>query len=716
MALAVLATSCSDAQKESEVIGRQNPTIVDGRMTPEVLWSFGRIGSVNVSPNGERIVYTVTYFDIPENRSNSEIFVMNVDGSDKRQITRTSHQEVSPRWMNDNEHIAFLSNESGSMQLWKMRSDGSARRQISNRNVGMSAFKFSPDESKVLFVSRVKYGERIVDIHPDLPKANAKLITDLMYKHWDEWVESIPQPFIADFNGRNISNERNILEGTPYQSPIMPFGGIDQLAWSPDGKTVAYTSKKKTGMAFATSTNADIYFFDLATGTSTNVTEGIMGYDRNPTFSPCGKWLAWESMEHDGRESDKARLFIMNIATGERFYLTRAFPESVSNLTWSADGRSIYFISSVHALTHIYRADIDFDALAETGDQVIHLTVAVQETADGIIRRSRTKPVEITQITDGIHNFVSIALANDRIIAGRQSMSKPTEIYSVNPQTGEATELSFENKHILDQLTMGKVEKRWITTTDNKQMLTWVIYPPHFDPNKQYPAILYCQGGPQSPVSQFWSYRWNMQMIVANDYILVMPNRRGVPGFGMEWLEQISGDYGGQNKRDLLSAIDAVSQEPFVDSDRLGAIGASYGGFSVFWLAGNHNGRFRAFISHNGLFNFHQMYLTTEEMFFVNRDFGGAFWEKDNAVAQRTFATSPHNFVGNWDTPILIIVGEKDYRVPHLQGAAAFAAAKLQGVPAEMLVFPEENHWVLQAQNGILWQRTFFNWLDRWLK
>ena len=685
MAIAVLAASCSDAQKkESEVIGRQNPTIVDGRMTPEVLWSFGRIGSVNVSPNGERIVYTVTYFSVPENRSNSEIFVMNADGSGKKQITHTAFQEVSPRWMNDNEHIAFLSNESGSMQLWKMRADGSARRQLTNRDGGMSAFKFSPDESRLLFVSRVKYGERIVDIHPDLPKANAKLITDLMYKHWDEWVESIPQPFIADFSGRNISNERNILEGTPYQSPLMPFGGIEQLAWSPDGKTVAYTSKKKTGMAFATSTNSDIYFFDLATGISTNISEGIMGYDRNPVFSPDGKWLAWESMEHDGRESDKARLFLLNIATGEKMYLTRDFPESVSNLTWTLDSRSIYFISSVHAVTHIYRADI------ETG--------------------------EITQITDGIYNYVSVALANDRLIAMRQSMSKPTEIYSVNPQTGEATELSFENKHILDQLTMGKVEKRWITTTDNKQMLTWVIYPPHFDPNKQYPAILYCQGGPQSPVSQFWSYRWNMQMIVANDYILVMPNRRGVPGFGMEWLEQISGDYGGQNKRDLLSAIDAVAKEPFVDADRLGAIGASYGGFSVFWLAGNHNGRFRAFISHNGLFNFHQMYLTTEEMYFVNRDFGGAFWEKDNATAQRTYATSPHNFVGNWDTPILIIVGEKDYRVPHLQGAAAFAAAKLQGIPAELLVFPEENHWILQPQNGILWQRTFFNWLDRWLK
>jgi len=421
-------------------------------------------------------------------------------------------------------------------------------------------------------------------------------------------------------------------------------------------------------------------------------------------------------MEHDGRESDKARLFIMNIATGERFYLTRAFPESVSNLTWTADSRSIYFTSCVHALVHIYRADIDFDALAETGDTPISISVALEETADGIRRGSINKPVEITQITDGIYNYVSVDLANDRLIAMRQSMSKPSEIFSVNPQTGEATELSFENKHILDQLTMGKVEKRWITTTDNKQMLTWVIYPPHFDPNKEYPAILYCQGGPQSHVSQFWSYRWNMQMMVANDYILVMPNRRGVPGFGMEWLEQISGDYAGQSERDLLAAIDAVSQEPFVDADRLGAIGASYGGFSVFWLAGNHEGRFRAFISHNGLFNFHQMYLTTEEMYFVNRDFGGAFWEKDNATAQRTFANSPHNFVGNWDTPILVIVGEKDYRVPHLQGAGAFAAAKLQGVPAELLVFPEENHWILQPQNGILWQRTFFSWLDRWLK
>jgi len=685
MAIAVLASACGDASKDNnDHIGRHHPVIEDGLMTPEVLWSFGRVGGVNVSPNGERIVYTVTYFCIPQNRSNTEIFVMNADGSEKKQITSNSFRQSAPQWMNDNEHIAFLSNESGSMQLWRMRADGSRRTQLSDHKGGMSSFMFSPDESRVLFVSRVQYGEHVVDIHPDLPKSGGQLIDDLMFRHWDEWIKTIPQPFIADFNGRDLSNVRNVLEGTFYQSPVLPFGGISQFAWSPDGNYLAYTSKKLRGKAFATSTNANIYLFDVANGTSTSITKGNVGYDRNPVFSPDGQWIAWESMEHDGRESDKARLFVMNLASGEKRYLTRDFIESVSNLTWADNSLSIYFTSGVHGVTHIYCVDIE------------------------------TK--EIAQITDGMFAFGIAGLTNDNIITTRQSMSAPAEVFSVNPHSGEATQLTFENQHILDQLTMGRVEKRWITTTDNKQMLTWVIYPPNFDPNKQYPALLFCGGGPQSMIGQNWSYRWNPQLMAANDYIVVMPNRRGTPGFGMEWTEQISGDYGGQNKRDLLRAIDVLAKEPFVDENRLGAIGASYGGFSVFWLAGHHEGRFSAFISHNGIFNFEQMYLTTEELFFVNRDFGGPFWERNNPAVRHTYSVSPHLFVENWDTPMLVVIGLKDYRVPYLQGVAAFTAAQLRGVPSELLVFHDENHWVLQPQNGILWQRTFFNWLDRWLK
>jgi dipeptidyl aminopeptidase/acylaminoacyl peptidase len=683
MALAVLGASCA-TKDETPIIGKQNPKIENGRMTPEVLWSFGRIGGTQVSPDGTKVLYSVSYYSIEENKSNSELFVMNTDGSDKKQITETANRETAAKWMNDSEHIAFLSAVDGDMQLWIMNADGNNRQQISERKGGLTDFKFSPDESKLLFIADVKYGERTVEKYPDLPKASGIIITDLMYKHWDEWVQAVSHPFVADFKGDKMENEIDILKDEPFESPMKPFGGVEQLAWSPDGKTVAYTCRKKTGKEYALSTNSDIYFYKLENGKTENKTEGMMGYDQNPVFSPDGKWLAWQSMEREGCESDKSRLFIMNLETGEKTDLSASFDQNSEALVWSADSKSIYFISCWHALTQIYRADI----------------------ADG----------KIIQLTKGVHDYESVHTAKEKLIAVKHSMSKPNEIYVVDPESGIELELSFENSEILAQLEMGKVEERWVTTTDNKQMLVWVIYPPKFDPTKKYPALLYCQGGPQSPVSQFWSYRWNFQVMAANDYIIVAPNRRGLPGFGQEWLDQISGDYGGQNMKDYLSAIDAVAKEPYVNKDKLGCVGASYGGFSAFWLAGHHEKRFKAFIAHDGMFNLPQQYLETEEMWFVNWDLGGAYWEKDNKVAQRSYANSPHLFVDKWDTPILVIHGEKDYRILASQGMAAFNAAILRGVPAELLIFPDENHWVLQPQNGILWQRTFASWLDKWLK
>ena len=683
MAIAVVAASCG-VKDETPIIGKQQPKIKNGRMTPEVLWSFGRVAGAQVSPDGAKVLYSVSYYSIPENKGNSEIFVMNADGSDKKQITKTATREAAAKWMKDSKTIAFLSSEKESMQLWTMNEDGSNRQQITEREGGLNDFNFSPDETKLLFVADVKYGERTVDKYPDLPKATGVIVNDLMYKHWDEWVQTIPHPFIADFKNGKIENEIDVLKGEPFESPMKPFGGIEQLAWSPDGKTVAYTCRKKTGKEYALSTNSDIYFYNLETKKTENKTSGMMGYDQNPTFSPDGKWLAWESMERDGYEADKIRLFLMNLQTGVKTDLSAKFDQSSTALTWTADSKSIYFVSCWHALTQIYRADI----------------------ADK----------KITQITKGIHDYSSVALAKAKLIGVKHSMSKPDEIYSINPKSGTETELSFENKEIMAQLKMGKVEERWITTTDNKQMLTWVIYPPDFDKNKKYPTLLFCEGGPQSTVSQFWSYRWNLQLMAANDYIIVAPNRRGLPGFGMEWLEQISGDYGGQNMLDYFSAIDALAKEPYVNKDKLGCVGASYGGFSVYWLAGHHQKRFKAFLAHDGMFNLPQQYLETEEMWFVNWDLGGAYWDKANAIAQRSYANSPHLFVDKWDTPILVIHGEKDYRILASQGMAAFNAAVLRGVPAEMLIFPDENHWVLQPQNGILWQRTFYSWLDKWLK
>jgi len=653
-------------------------------ITPEVLWSFGRIGDPVVSPDGATVLYSVTNYNVEENKSYRDLYTVPVSGGNPQKLTDTPEKESSAAWRPDGKKIGFMSSKSGDMQLWEINTDGSNPVQVTQISGGITGFKYSPDCSHLLYTADVKVDQDVHDMFPDLPKSNAYLKTDLMYKHWDEWVQTVPHPFVAKYTDGKIENPVDILNGEPFESPMKPWGGVEQLAWSPDGKTIAYTCRKKTGKEYALSTNSDIFFYDLETKQTENKTKGMMGYDQNPVFSPDGKWLAWESMEHDGYESDKIRLFIMNLKTGEKTDLSVNFDQNSSGLTWSTDSKSIYFVSCWQALTQVYRAD-----LAEK---------------------------KITQITKGIQDYGFVAQANGKLVGMKHSMSKPDEIYSIDPKTGAETEISFQNKGLLDQLEFGKVEERWIKTTDNKQMLTWVIYPPHFDPNKKYPTILFCEGGPQTTVSQFWSYRWNFQQMVANGYIVVAPNRRGLPGFGKEWLEQISGDYGGQNMKDYLSAIDEIAKEPFVDKDKLGCVGASYGGFSVYWLAGHHEKRFKAFIAHDGMFNLEQQYLETEELWFVNRDLGGPYWDKENAVAQRSYANSPHLFVDKWDTPILVIHGEKDYRILASQGMAAFNAAVLRGVPAQMLIFPEENHWVLQPQNGILWQRVFKQWLDKWLK
>jgi len=405
------------------------------------------------------------------------------------------------------------------------------------------------------------------------------------------------------------------------------------------------------------------------------------GYDKYPSISPDGKMVAWQSMETPGYEADKNRLFVMDLVSGEKKDMSANFDQDAEHLVWSDDGQTIFFISGIHATYQIFALDM----------------------ASG----------EIRQVTEGRHNYNTFCLAGDVIIGEKMAMDMATEIFSVDPVSGAETQMTFTNQHIYDNITMGAIEERWIKTTDDKDMLVWVIYPPGFDPNKKYPALLYCQGGPQSAVSQFFSFRWNFQMMVANDYIVVAPNRRGLPTFGTEWNEQISGDYGGQNMKDYLSAIDELSKEPFVDENRLGSVGASYGGYSVFWLAGHHEGRFKAFISHCGIFNFESMYAATEEMFFVNHDYEGPYWE---APKPKSYEFSPHLAVQNWDTPILIVTGGYDFRIPYTESMQAFNAAQLLGVPSKLLYFPGESHFVLQPQNAILWQREFYGWLDKWLK
>ncbi len=671
-------------QKENNYIP-QVPELLSDVMTPEILWSFGRVGGAQVSPDGKNVTYLVTYFNIEEDKSYRDIYLVPSEGGEAINLTNSSEKEFNIEWRPDGKKIGFISTRSGETQLWEMNPDGTGMKQVSDIDGGISGFKYSPTQDKIFYLKSVKLDKDVNELYPDLPNADARIETDLMYRHWDSWHDyTYNHIFIADYNDGKLSEGIDIMEGERFDSPMKPFGGAEQIAWSPDGKTLAYTCKKLTGKKYSLSTNSEIYLYDLKSQKTLNFTSGMMGYDMNPAFSPDGKHLAWESMERDGYEADKTRLFVANLETQEKTDYSVGFDQNAHGLVWADDSKSIYFISDIHATDEIFRLDM----------------------ADGTISR----------ITNGIHNYQSVISAGENLVAQKVSMSQPAELYVVDKNTGTDKALTTVNKGILDQLTMGQVTKRWVKTTDNKEMLVWVILPPHFDETKKYPAILYNQGGPQGTVSQFWSYRWNFQMMAANGYVVVAPNRRGLPGFGQEWNEQISKDYGGQNIKDLLTAIDEVSKEPFVDETKLGAVGASYGGFSVNFLAGNHEGRFKAFISHCGIFNFEQKYLTTEEMWFPNWDLGGPFWDETNAAAQRSFSFSPHNYVQNWDTPILVIHGQNDYRIPFTQGMAAFNAAVLQDVPAKFLYFPGENHWVLNAQNGILWQRVFAEWLDKWLK
>ena len=678
------------ANTDKPVIGKQEIRIKNKKLTPEALWAMGRIGSSSVSPDGKQIAYTVSYYSVKENKSHTVIYVMNADGTNNLLLTHTADSEVEPTWIKGGSKIAFLTAASGSMQIWEMNPDGSERKQLSSYEGGIEGFKFSPDESKVLFISQVKYGQRTSDIYPDLDKASGKVINDLMYKHWDEWVENIPHPFVASFDGNQVGAATDILKDEPYESPMKPFGGIEQLAWSNDSKQIAYTCRKKTGLEYSVSTDSDIYLYNTETGETRNLckedaTDKNLGYDTNPKFSPDGKSIAWQSMERDGYESDRNRLCVMDLKSGEKTYVTEAFQSGVDDYCWAPDGKTLYFVGVWHATSMVHSTNLKG---------------------------------EVKQLTDGMYDYTSVAMLNNKqLLTKRHSLSEADELFTVDLKKKNAvTRITKENDQIFSQLQMGKVEARWTKTVDGKDMLSWVVYPAKFNPNKKYPTLLFCQGGPQSPVSQFWSYRWNLQLMAANDYIIIAPNRRGLPGFGMEWLEDISTNYGGHCMDDYLSAIDDIAKEPYVDKDRLGCVGASFGGYSVYWLAGHHNKRFKAFIAHDGFFNMEQQYLETEELWFTNWDLGGAYWEKNNPAVQRSYANSPHLFVDKWDTPILCIHGEKDFRILASQGMAAFNAAKLRGVPAQLLIFPDENHWVLKPQNGILWQRTFFAWLDKWLK
>ena len=668
----------------STLVGTLPASAHEGQhMTPEMMLSLARVGASSLSPDGKTIVYSVGFPNIKENKIRTELFSIASNGTGRRQLTKGIAGLHGARWIQQGRRISYISSESGEPQVWTMAPDGTDRKQVTRIEGGLSDYLFSPDETKLAYIKEITFGKSTKEVYPDLPKATGRIVTDLMYKHWDEWVETIPHIFIASVGNEPITSGKDILEGEPYEAPTKPFGGSEELSWSPDGKTLAYSSRKKTGLEYSLSTNTDIYLYDLASGATRNITEGNGGYDTHPRFSPDGSKISWISMERDGYEADLKRLFIQELKTGKKTFLTDGFEYDVDETVWSPDSKSIFFLATKHAEAQLWELAL--------------------------------KGRKIRQITTGMHDYTSLDLQAGKLLAGRQSYTLPTDLYLVDPKMGRADQLTHENKETLDRLSPISVEKRWVKTTDGGNMLVWVILPPNFDKTKKYPALLFCQGGPQSPVSQFFSYRWNMRLMAEQGYIVIAPNRHGVPSFGKAWNEQISGDYSGQNIQDYLTAVDEVKKEPWVDADRLGCVGASYGGYSVFYLAGVHQKRFKAFIAHAGIFNLEMQYMTTEEMWFANWDMGGAPWEKDNAVAQRTFANSPHKLVGNWDTPILVIHGERDYRILAGQGMAAFNAAKLRGIPAELLIYPDENHWILRPQNALLWQRTYFNWLDKYL-
>ena len=715
VAAAIACVCCLPSVAQNKVnIGKSNITLKSDLLSPEGLWAMGRIASYAPSSDGSQIIYQVGYYSVEENKSHHVLCTINADGTGQRQLTQDAENETDPAWVGG--RIAFIRGG----EIWTMNADGSDRRQLSKTDGSVEGFKFSPDGTRVIILKSMPFHEIIKENPKDLPKATGRLVTDLMYRHWDHYVESIQHPFVADVTADGISEGIDILEGEPYECPMEPFGGIEQLDWSPDSKTIAYTCRKKTGRLYSISTDSDIYIYNVEQKTTRNLCkpEGYQdpevdvtktlrdqavnapenlqnnpGYDQNPQFSPDGKYIAWQSMARDGYEADRNRLCVYELATGKKQYMSEAFDSDVDGFCWSDNKDAmIYFTGVWHGTYNIY---------------------------------SISKKGELKQLTDIVADFGSLQMLGDgkRIIAERHDYTAPADLYIVtpnskSPQKTAIQQLTYENKHILDQLAKPTVEKRWVKTTDNKDMLYWVILPPHFDASKKYPTLLFCEGGPQSPVSQFWSYRWNFMIMASQGYVVVAPNRHGLPGFGSEWCEEISGDWTGQCMSDYLVAIDdAAKNLPYVDRDHLGAVGASFGGFSVYYLAGHHDKRFKCFIAHDGAFNLEAMYTETEENWFSNWEYDDAYWNKDQtANARKTYENSPHRFVDKWDTPILCIHGEKDYRINATQGMSAFNAARMKGIEAELLIFPDENHWVLKPQNGILWQRTYFNWLDRWLK
>ena len=704
--MAIAAAGLGGCEKRPEPLKIDNALtaeeIAAGRLTPEVMWKMSRAGGSSLSPDGGRLLYQQTDYNMAENRGVTTIWVEEMGSKAATRLTDYASNNLSPKWSADGQQIWFLSDRGGSMQVWRMNASGGDATQVTALGKDVEGFGIAPDGKHIWWVQTVQTADRrSSDVHKDMDKSKARIYDDLMARHWDYWDEGeYRHIFVGELGGGTVTGGTDIMPGAQWDAPLAPYFDMAEIAWNNAGDKLAYTCKPLTGTEYAVSTDSDIFVYDLASGETTNIckpltgkpaAEGeacldlaeMVGYDKYPVWSPDDTKIAFLSQRRPGNESDKSRLFVYDCASGEMQDLTADFDYNAMNVVWDGNDK-LYFIAPIEATHQICR---------------------VQPSVG-----------EVEVVTKGDHDINAFTMGGGKIAAEMCTISMATEFFDVNPADGTLTQVSAINKPVYDNIRMGEVQKRWVKTTDGKQMLTWVVLPPDFDAAKKYPVLLYCQGGPQSVVSQFWSYRWNLQLMAAQGYIVVAPNRRGLPSFGQEWLDQISGDYSGQNIRDYLSAIDDVAREPWADRDRMGCVGASYGGYSVYFLAGCHEKRFKAFIAHCGIFDFDSMYGETEELFFVNNDYGGPYWDTKNATAQRSYANSPHKFVTKWDTPILIFTGEKDFRIPYTQSLEAFTAARVRGIPARLVEFENEAHQVFKPQNSLVWNREFFGWLDKYVK
>ncbi len=662
-------------------------TFAQKSLTPEMLWELGRVSGEKITPDNKSVIFGVSNYDLTTNKSERNLYKIPLIGGKATQITKAIGSESVVGINKTNGKIAYTYQG----QYWEMNSDGTGAKQITNYEGGLENALISPNGKHILFTKEILMVKNVAsDKYSDLPKSNAYIYTDLDARHWDSWEDGkFSHVFVADYSNGKISNELDIMKDEPYDAPQKPFGGLEDVIWSPDSKSVLYISKKKYGKEYAQSTNTDIYRYELANKHTFNLTDGMLGYDTQPAFNKDGSKLAWTSMAEDGYESDKNDIMVFDYQTNECHNLTKDWDETVDSYVWSEDNTKIYFLAASRGTKQLFEIYLNKDLNKKTVKNVRMVTKGRWDI-NGIVGQ-----------------------AGNTMVISRTDMNHSAELFKVDLKSGNLTALTNVNKPFYDGLAMSEIEERIVKTSDGKDMLAWVIYPPGFDPTKKYPTLLYCQGGPQSALSQFYSVRWNFQLMAAQGYIVIAPNRRGMPGYGVEWNKAISGDWGGQPVRDYLSAIDDIAKEPYVDKDRLGCVGASYGGYSVFMLAGMHQNRFKTFIAHDGLFDLRSWYGTTEELFFANKDIGGSYWNKDAPKSYKNF--DPANFVENWNTPIMIIQGGKDYRVPIEQGLEAFQAAQLKGIKSKLLYLPEENHWVLSGQNGIVWQREFFSWLKETL-